>query len=350
MLSRATKVLCASVVAATGLGAVATAAGPPAPVSTNGHTVTLVATGLGTPTSFAFGGGNVFEGDGGANPGNGPPNGGVFVLKNGTATKLAGSPAFVGGLAYRGNTLYVSGEKFGAGGALTSQILAWSGWNGSTFTTQKAIYTAPKKFNGFNGLGFGHDGRLYVGVDVGFTDNNDHGRASTSPYLYDILSMDTGGKHLKVFATGMRQPWQMAFPNGSSSPFVSDLGQDAPTATSNKAPDFILRVKQGDNYGFPKCNWISLTPCRHFTKPSFRKFSPHTDPMGLAIIGSRLYFSSFTGLKGTGKGQIASVPLHGSGSAKVLLSSLVAPIVGLGVHDGTLYVGELTGNVYSIKP
>jgi len=72
--------------------------------------------------------------------------------------------------------------------------------------------------------------------------------------------------------------------------------------------------------------------------------------MGLAIIGNRLYFSSFTGLKATGKGQVASVPLHGSGSTKLLLSSLGAPIVGLGVHDGTLYVGELTGKVYSVKP
>jgi glucose/arabinose dehydrogenase len=351
MLSRAMKVLCASVVVCAGFGAVATAAGPPPPVSTNGHKVTLVATGVQTPTSFAFAGGNVFEGDGGNSTSeNAPPTGGgVYLLKHGTATRLSGSPDFVGGLAWRGNTLYVSAESFSASG-LKAQILAWSGWNGTTFTSQKVLYTPPKKFNGFNGLGFGHDGRLYVGVDVGFTDGNDHGSARTSPFVYDILSMDTHGKHVKVFASGMRQPWQMAFPNGSSSPFVSDLGQDAPTKTADKAPDFILRVKQGDNYGFPKCNWINLTPCKHFTKPSFRKFGPHTDAMGLAIVGNRLYFSSFTGLKAKGQGQIASVPLHGHGSVKVLLSSLVAPIVGLGVHNGTLYVGELTGNVYSIKP
>ena len=38
---------------------------PPPPVSTNGQKVELVASGLMTPTSFAFGGGMVFEGDGG---------------------------------------------------------------------------------------------------------------------------------------------------------------------------------------------------------------------------------------------------------------------------------------------
>lgn len=348
MLSRAMKVLCTSVAICCGLGAIASAAGPPAPTSTNGHKVTLVASGLLTPTSFAFGAGNIFEGDGGNTQPPTPPNGGVFVLKHGHAHKLAGSPGFVGGLAWRNNTLYVSAATLKASGP-QFQILAWSGWNGSTFTKKRSIYTAPKGFDGFNGLAFGPDGRLYVGVDVGLTSNNDHGPASRSPYLYDILSMDTNGKHLRVFARGIRQPWQMVFPNGSSSPFVSDLGQDSPASIQNKVPDFILRVKQGDNYGFPKCNGLSRSACKHFATP-WRTFSPHTDPMGLAIVGNRLYFSSFTGLKAKGQGQIASVPLHGSGSVKVLLSSQAAPIVGLGAHNGTLYVGELTGNVYSIKP
>ena len=31
-------------------------------------------------------------------------------------------------------------------------------------------------------------------------------------------------------------------------------------------------------------------------------------------------------------------------------TGFVAPTVGLGVHKGTLYVGELTGQVFSIKP
>ena len=37
----------------------------------------------------------------------------------------------------------------GAIAPLASPGWAWSGWNGSTFTKQKAIYTAPKKFDGF---------------------------------------------------------------------------------------------------------------------------------------------------------------------------------------------------------
>ena len=113
-----------------------------------------------------------------------------------------------------------------AGKSVKWQLLKWSGWNGTTFTKRQVLYTAPKKFQGFNGIAFGPNGRLYVGVDVGLLNGNDHGPANTSPFVYDILSFKPNGKDRKVFASGIRQPWQMAFPKGSSSPFVSDLGQD----------------------------------------------------------------------------------------------------------------------------
>ncbi|MDQ6816968.1 MAG: hypothetical protein M3018_06105, partial [Actinomycetota bacterium] len=115
MTVRAIRVLSAALVALAALSSVAAAAGPPPPTATNGHPVQLVASGLATPTSFAFGGGNVFEGDGGSNQ-TGPPNGGVYVLRGGSATKLPGSPGFVGGLAWRNGTLYVSGGTVTASG------------------------------------------------------------------------------------------------------------------------------------------------------------------------------------------------------------------------------------------
>ncbi|MBV9414136.1 MAG: hypothetical protein JO363_04080 [Solirubrobacterales bacterium] len=304
-----------------------------------------MATGLHTPTSFAVGGGNLFEGDGGAE-GNGPPaGGGVYVLKGGKGTLIPGSPQFVAGLAWHAGALYVSGGVLAATGPKW-QIQKWTGWNGTTFTSQKAIYTAPKGFQGFNGLAFGGDRRLYVGVDVGLLNNNDHGPAKT-PYVYDILSMNANGKGLKVFATGIRQPWQMAFPAGSSSPFVSDLGQDK---GAKNPPDFVLRVRQGDNYGFPGCNWTATSKCKGFTKP-FEQFGPHTDIMGMVIIGQRLYMTSFLGPKAKGPGgEVLWMPLSG-GPAKPLVEGFVAPTVGLGGQAGSLYVGEVgAGLVFRVTP
>jgi glucose/arabinose dehydrogenase len=326
-----------------GVVASATAAqGPPPPVGAKGVKVKQFATGLNTPTSFAFGGGNVFEGDGGqeSSP---VPNGGVYLLKGGAATKLDGSPNFVGGLVWHKGTLYVSGASAGATG-IQFQLQAWSGWTGTKFNKQKVIYTAPKGFQGFNGLAFGPDGRLYVGVDVGLLNQNDHGPATTSPFLYDILSLKPNGKNVKVFAKGIRQPWQFAFEKGSSDPFVSDLGQDSGKVTN--PPDFVLKVHKGDNYGFPKCNQTDAKKCKGFTKP-FKQFAPHTDIMGLAIIGKTLYMTSFIGNKGNG--EVLSMPLKG-GKVKTVVKGQIAPFVGLGTNCGSLYVGELTGRVFKVTP
>ena len=226
------------------------------------------------------------------------------------------------------------------------QLWKWSGWNGTTFASQKAIYTAPKKFQGFNGIAFGADGRLYVGVDIGLLDNNDHGPASLSPFLYDILSFKPNGTGRQVFATGIRQPWQMAFPKGSSSPFVSDLGQDS---GAKNPPDFILRVHKGDNYGFPNCNWTVGGASARASRSRSSSSAPHTDLMGMVIMGKRLYTTSFTGIGAKGGGEVLSLPLSG-GKLKPLLTGFVAPTVGLGANDGWLYVGELTGQVFRVKP
>jgi glucose/arabinose dehydrogenase len=324
-------------------GGTAVAAGPPPPTATNGHKVKLVASGLGTPTSFAFGGGTTFEGDAGNNQ-SGPPNGGVFVLKGGMATKLAGSPQYVAGLAWHKNALYVSGGYVLANGHTKFQLLKWSGWNGTKFTHKRAIFSAPKKLLGLNGIAFGPDGRLYVGAGVGPTEGFDHKPASFAPYLYDILSISPNGKGLKVYASGIRQPWQIAFAPGSKSPFVSGLGQDS---GAKNPPDFLFKVKKGDNYGFPQCNHTKGSKCKGFAKP-FKLFAPHMDIMGLAIIGKTLYMTSFLG--STGKaGEVFSMPLKG-GKLKTVVHGFVAPTVGLGQHAGSLYIGELTGQVFSVRP
>ncbi|MBV8943240.1 MAG: hypothetical protein JO240_16060, partial [Solirubrobacterales bacterium] len=255
----------------------------PAPKAAKGAKLELVASGVSTPTAFAFGGGSVFVSDGTTPPQKG---GGVYVLKGGTAVLLAGSPLASFGVTWHKGTLYVSAVALSAKGPV-GELQAWSGWNGAVFTSQKVLYTAPAGTI-LNGLAFGADGRLYVGVDVGLT--NDHG--PKKGLLYDILSFNSAGKGMQVFATGMRQPWQFAFPARSSSPFVTVLGQDKPKNIQKVVPDFVLRVRKGQNYGFPACNWIVTSKCAKFATP-FKFLAPHTDPGGLGIIGKRLYLSEF---------------------------------------------------------
>jgi glucose/arabinose dehydrogenase len=161
--------------------------------------------------------------------------------------------------------------------------------------------------------------------------------------VYDVLSLNPDGSDLTVYATGMRQPWQIAFAKGSNTPFVSVLGQDS---GAKNPPDFVLEVSQGDDYGFPSCNWEKPKQCTGFTTP-FQQFAPHTDIMGLAPVGDTLYMTSFVG-GGKGTGEVVSMPITG-GTTTPLLSGFVAPTVGLGAHGQWLYVGELNGQVLRVK-
>ena len=340
---------CTAVVATMGVAASA-AAGPPAPKTHGGATATLFATGLKNPTSFAWGDGAMFAGDSGDSQK--IPNGGVDIIANGTATTVPNGPVFVGGMAFHKGALYVSGG-FLVNGAPKWRIVKWSGFTGSDFTVRKVLYTAPKAFQGFNGLAFAPNGRLLVGVDAGLLDGNDHGPASTSPFLYDILSMKANGKDVNVFASGIRQPWQMAFAPGSHAPFVSDLGQDGPKKVRKAGPpDFLLKVHRGDNYGFPRCNHTPLGSCKGDAKP-FKMFSPHTDVMGVAVMGKTLYFGSFLGPKLKG-GALYKMSIHG-GKAKPVVTGFPLATDALAAHGGFLYVGGSgkganSGAVYQVKP
>jgi glucose/arabinose dehydrogenase len=334
MVLRLARIL-AGVVVATGL-----LAGPAAarPIARNHTRVQLVARDVATPTAFAFSRrGSVFMSDG-TSPREAPGIGGVYVLAKGRAARMAGSPPFSYGLAWHRGTLYIS-----AG----TELLAWSGWTGGKFTHRRTLYTAPAGFTGFNGLAFGANNRLYVGVNLG--DGNDHGPA-TAPYQYDILSLTPRGTDVRVVAQGIRQPWQFAFPIGSSSPFVSDLGQDL---GAKNPPDLLLRVRPGQDYGFPKCNRTERRRCRGYAKPA-RRFIAHSDPMGLAIVGQRLYISEFGAAT---PARVISIPLTG-GKGRVELSGFArhSNIVGLGAQNGWIYVGQTAsskthlGAVWRFRP
>lgn len=308
--------------------AAAAAQAPPPPTSTNGKPVTVVAHGVTTPTAFAFAGSTIFAGSGPSEQGNGPT--GLFTLANGQATRVPGTPAIVFGLAWHKSRLYVStGPK----------IIAFSGWNGTRFAAHKTISAPRKPFAGFNGLAFGPDGRLYAGVS--FRDKFDHKR-DPSRFAQSVVRMSATGKHLATVARGLRQPFQLTFVGRGRNPFVTVLSQD-----KGKIPkDAIVVARPGQDYGFPACRWGTPKTCKGFPTPRIL-LPKHASPMGIGAIGRTLYVSLFGGL-GNGKPIVGTVPAAG-GTVKPLLQGFVAPVIALGVHAGTIYVGDLTGTIYSVQ-
>jgi glucose/arabinose dehydrogenase len=319
--------LCA-VAVALALPAGAGAQGPPPPTSTNGNAVTTVAQGVTTPTAFAFAGDTTFAASGPAEGSQGPT--GVFTLAGGTATKVPGTPDVAFGLAYRGGKLYVSTGP---------QILAFSGWNGTKFSKKTTIAAPKGKFAGFNGIAFSPTGRLYAGVS--FSGDKFDSKRDPSKYAQSVVSMTASGKNLRVVSRGLRQPFQLTFVGKQRDPFVSVLSQD-----SGKIPkDAIVKARAGQDYGFPTCLFGTSKTCRGFAQPAIL-LPKHSSPMGIGAIGSNLYVSLFGGL---GQGPVvAKMPARG-GTPKPVLQGFAAPVIALGINNGTIYVGDLTGTIYAVK-
>jgi glucose/arabinose dehydrogenase len=323
-----------AVPAAVALGA----QGPPPPTAVSGRPVTVVARGVPTPTSFAFGaGGQVFVAGFGDEQ-HPKLKGGVYLLAQGKAVRLPGSPAHVVGLAYRDGTLYVSD----CGCEAPSRIFAWRGWNGRRFTTSRVVVTGPKNFTGFNGIAVGADGKLYAGVSVGDKKTDDYARGTTR-YANSVVAIDPRSGTISPVATGMRQPWQPVMVAGHSGPLVADLGQEN---LGKKRPlDRIVEIRKGADFGFPVCP-AKPSACQRYDKP-FATFPAHSSPMGLAGIGDKLYVALFNGV---GKGPaVVAMPLAG-GRYSPALVGFAAPVVALGARRGTLYAGDLTGTIYSVTP
>ena len=307
---------------------------PPSPKAVNGHAVTVVARGVPTPTTFAFGAGRIFVAGFGDEE-NPKVTGGVYVLKGGKPVKIPGSPAHVFGLAYSGGTLYVSGGARGGG------IYAWSGWNGTRFAKSRVVVAPRKGFTSFNGIAMGPDGKLYAGVSLGDKKTDDYSKGSTL-YANDVVSVDPDSGTVSVVARGLRQPWQPVFVPGHDGPLIADLGQEN---LGKKRPiDRVVEAPQGANFGFPLCPAKPAT-CSGYDKPLV-VFPAHSSPMGLGALGGKLYVALFGG---TGGPEVVSMPLSGGKYAPALVG-FVAPVVALAAHGGKVYVGDLTGSIYSFTP
>jgi glucose/arabinose dehydrogenase len=306
---------------------------PPPPKSTNGNAVTLLGTGIPTPTAIAFGRGNIFVAGFGSEDGKTP--GGVYVLRGEQAVKVPGLPG-AAGLAWKNGTLYATiGQTNGR-----PQLVAWSGWTGSAFTKKRVVWSGPKRFSGFNGLAIGWNGRIYAGV--GLSDDGDT-KKSNRPYAQSVISMRVDGSDVKTVATGMRQPWQLAFVKGVARPYVTVLGQE--NLGKNQPPDWIVVARDGDDFGFPTCNWSKPKACSEFAKP-VALLPAHSSPTGIAAMGSTLYVALFNG---TGRGPaVVTMPSRG-GTPKPFLTGFAAPVVAVGVSGGYVYVGDLTGSVYRVR-
>ena len=301
---------------------------PPLPTAANGAAVERLAGGLATPTSFAFAGDTVFAGIGPAERGH-PPTG-LMTVANGSAKKVPGTAPVVFGLAWHNDRLFVSsGDK----------ITSYRGWNGTRFTGSRIVRRANSQLEGFNGLAFGPDGRLYTGV--GLNPKFDHSK-NPARYANTVVSMRATGADLKIVARGLRQPFQLTFPAGATSPYVTDLAQDSGDDPARPG----RRRQAGLELRVPVLRPRHGEPMR-LASPSRSSSCRSTPPRwGSARSGRRS--TSRCSRACRRRSRSSSRCRSRAGRRRPLVSGFVAPVVALNTNANYVYFGDLTGSLYRV--
>ncbi len=209
-------------------------------------------------------------------------------------------------------------------------------------------------FHQSSGLTFGPDGRLYLGVGA----TTDH-RPESHPLAARILSFNRDGSDLKVYATGLRNPFTV-LPAPGGGFFSVDNGSsgcvDTPTQIddcTNKidVPDEINYIVEGRDYGFP--NHFGVPPPNSGTEPPVVSFPDHSAPTGLILYdGTRLpekYIGQlFVSLWMRGELHTVRVLRTSEhqfvGTSRLFASGFAGPSAMHQAPDGSIYLASFTGN------
>ncbi len=132
-----------------------------------------------------------------------------------------------------------------------------------------------------NGIVFGPDDRLYVGIGA----TTDHGPLNPDyPLEASVLRMNPDGSDLETFATGFRNPYDLAFsPDGDL--FSVDNNPDVLDDTLRfLPPEELNHIRANGDYGFPAVFAdINLQPG---VTPPVAQFNPSVASSGLTYYSA----------------------------------------------------------------
>lgn len=222
---------------------------------------------------------------------NGGLDGAVYVLdSDGTPQRYSQTFYQPIGLAFQPGTdvLYVSGRVKDTSGAATAGGLWRVLPNGHT---EIVIDTLPCCYGEIgqqpNGLTFGPDGYLYLGLGA-LTDqleppNPQRMRfAALNPLEASVLRIQPHTAEVEVFASGIRNPFDLAFSVIGDTAYVTDNG------ILNGPGDRLLAVKRGGHYGWPYwrsrgCEDCPFTDASLTITPDLLSFPDFTLPRGVTV-------------------------------------------------------------------
>ncbi len=319
---------------------------PAMPVAPAGVEVTMVADELDAPTSLAW-----------------SPDGALYVAEYaggaGRITALTqpgrrvavaeGIPAPLG-IVFHDGWLYV-----GRRGGVTR--LRGTDGDRAADRIEPIVDGLPALRHQTDGVAFGADGRMYIGQGS----RSDRGEmVGIDPLEASILVADADGSNLRVYASGLRNPYDLAFHPETGELFATDNGRDVP---SQGVSDELNVIVDGGDYGWPDC-WDQGegSNCEGTVAP-IALLEEHGSANGLAFYTGSMFpqwrGDLFIALFGTNSGdpsigkQVVRVELaraqNGEWAAEVhpWASGFANPLDVTVGPDGAIYVADfMAGKVY----
>jgi glucose/arabinose dehydrogenase len=162
----------------------------------------------------------------------------------------------------------------------TGRVVAYSGFDGRRFRRSRVVVDGlPTGRHRVDSLAVGRDGRLYLGVGS----QTDSGRPTRTPSAAVVSFRPRDGGGVRVEATGLRNPYGLAFAPGGRRLLVAEHGRD--DLGLRAPPDEVNLVRPRGRarwYGFPECWGQGGAPCRGAVAPLVR-LAPHSAPGAIAV-------------------------------------------------------------------
>jgi glucose/arabinose dehydrogenase len=185
--------------------------------------------------------------------------------------RLARMPGLVGGFLVRPEGVYISQP----GGIV---LAAGDDVEGARQVVSGLPVAAEIDIHSTAGMVVGPDGDLYFGL--GATCN---ACEEDDPRSASIMRCELSGSGCAVFASGIRNPWDLAFDPADGSLWAADNGPDPLGTPVLDVADEVNRVQADHDYGFPFCWGVDRGFDCTGSEPAALELGAHLAPAGLTF-------------------------------------------------------------------